>query len=68
MPTLDYETSARLVIDFQSRLMPAIEDADAVVANIRRLLDAAELLGVPMLFTENAGGCRGQYFCNSASD
>jgi nicotinamidase-related amidase len=46
-----------LVIDFQSRLMPAIDDAAAVVANARRLLDAAELLGVPMLFTEqNADG------------
>lgn len=57
MPALDRETSALLVIDFQSRLMPAIEDATAVVANARRLLDAAELLGVPALFTEqNAGG------------
>ena len=41
-----------LVIDFQSKLMPAIEDAARVVANARRLLDAAELLGVPILFTE----------------
>lgn len=57
MPALDRETSALLVIDFQSRLMPAIEDAAAVVANARRLLDAAELLGVPVLFTEqNADG------------
>jgi nicotinamidase-related amidase len=57
MSALDRETSALLVIDFQSRLMPAIEDAAAVVANARRLLDAAELLGVPMLFTEqNADG------------
>jgi nicotinamidase-related amidase len=57
LPALDRETSALLVIDFQSRLMPAIEDAAAVVANARRLLDAAELLGVPVLFTEqNADG------------
>jgi nicotinamidase-related amidase len=57
MPALDRETSALLVIDFQSRLMPAIEDAAAVVANARRLLDAADLLGVPVLFTEqNADG------------
>jgi nicotinamidase-related amidase len=57
MPALNRETSALLVIDFQSRLMPAIEDAAAVVANARRLLDAAELLGVPALFTEqNADG------------
>jgi|SRR5579863_1968740 len=57
MPALDRETSALLVIDFQSRLMPAIEDAAAVVGNARRLLDAAELLSVPILFTEqNAKG------------
>ena len=57
MPVLARETSALLVIDFQSRLMPAIEDAAAIVANARRLLDAAELLGVPVLFTEqNADG------------
>lgn len=57
MPAIARETSALLLIDFQSRLMPAIEDGAAVVANARRLLDAAELLGVPVLFTEqNAKG------------
>ena len=57
MPALDRDTSALCVIDFQTRLMPAIEDSTAVVANARRLLDAADLLGVPVLFTEqNAGG------------
>jgi nicotinamidase-related amidase len=50
MPALDRDTSALLVVDFQTRLMPAIEDGAAVVANARRLLDAAELLGVPALF------------------
>lgn len=57
MPALDRETSALLVIDFQLRLMPAIEDGVSVVANARRLVDAAELLDVPILFTEqNADG------------
>lgn len=57
MPALDRDTSALLVIDFQSRLMPAIAEGAAVVANARRLIDAAELLGVPVLFTEqNADG------------
>src|SRR5947207_1212292 len=38
-------------------LMPAIEGGAAVVANARRLLKAAEMFGVPVLFTEqNAGG------------
>ena len=55
MHALDRDTSALLVIDFQSRLMPAIEDAAAVVANARRLLDAAELLGVPIQILVTVG-------------
>ena len=57
MPAIDRETSALLLIDFQSRLMPAIEDGHAVLTNARRLIDAAQILGVPLLFTEqNAKG------------
>lgn len=52
MLTLDRESSALLVIDFQGRLMPHIADGPAAVANARRLLDAAALLKVPVLFTE----------------
>jgi nicotinamidase-related amidase len=52
MHTLKSETTALLVIDIQLRLMRVIEDADAVIANTKRLLDAAALLGVPALFTE----------------
>ncbi len=57
MPALDRDACALLLVDFQARLMPAIEDGAAVVANARRLLDAAVLLDVPMLYTEqNAPG------------
>jgi nicotinamidase-related amidase len=57
MLTIDPVTSTLLIVDFQTRLMPAIEGGAAVVANARRLLDAAEMFGVPVLFTEqNAGG------------
>lgn len=52
MRTIDRETSALLVVDFQTRLMPAIEDGAAVIANARRLIDAAALLDVPVQFTE----------------
>src|SRR5690242_9714348 len=52
MLTLDRNNSALLLIDFQSRLMPAIEDGAAAVANAKRLLDAAQLLDVPVLVTE----------------
>jgi len=57
MPTINRESAALLAVDFQSRLMPAIDDGIQVVANARRLLDAAEMLQVPILFTEqNANG------------
>ncbi len=49
MRTIDRETSALLVVDFQARLMPAIEGGAAAVANARRLLAAADMLGVPAL-------------------
>jgi nicotinamidase-related amidase len=52
MLTIDRTRSALLLIDFQSRLMPAIADGEAVVANARRLLDAARLLDVPVVVTE----------------
>ncbi|MCE4225163.1 isochorismatase family protein [Methylobacterium sp. C25] len=52
MLTLDRERSTLLVIDFQARLMPHIEDGEAAIANARRLLDAAALMDVPILFTE----------------
>ena len=57
MLTIDAQTSTLLVVDFQSRLMPAIDQGEAAVANARRLIDAAALLEVPTLFTEqNARG------------
>src|SRR5438067_598813 len=52
MLTLDRANSALLLIDFQSRLMPAIAGSETVVANARRLLDAARLLDVPVVVTE----------------
>lgn len=54
---IDRDRSALLVIDFQAKLMPVIEAREAVVANARRLIDGAAILGVPVLFTEqNAAG------------
>jgi nicotinamidase-related amidase len=52
IPAIERETSLLLMIDFQTRLMPAIDERAAVIANARRLIDAAELLEVPILFTE----------------
>ena len=52
MPAINRKRSILLVVDFQSRLMPAIEDGAAVIRNAMRLLDAAKLLEVQVLFTE----------------
>jgi nicotinamidase-related amidase len=57
MLAIDRDSSALLIVDFQSRLMPAIEDGATIVANARRLLHAAGMFAVPVLFTEhNAAG------------
>ena len=60
MPAINSEHSILLVVDFQSRLMPAIEDGAVLIANAQRLIDAAELFHIPILFTEqNAEGLGG---------
>ena len=41
-----------LLVDFQQRLVPAIHDAETVVARAVRLAEAAQLLGVPVCATE----------------
>lgn len=57
MRTIDRRTSLLLVVDFQSRLMPAITDGTAAVENAKRLMAAASLFEVPVLLTEqNARG------------
>ena len=46
------ERSVLLLIDLQERLMPAVHDGDCVVATAARLAEAARLLDVPVLATE----------------
>ena len=46
------ENSILLVIDFQERLMPAINEGDEVEKNAARLVAGCGLLGVPMIATE----------------
>ncbi len=52
MHTVDPRSSMLVVIDLQARLLPAIDGAASVIANARRLVAAAALLEVPILFTE----------------
>jgi hypothetical protein len=49
---LSAERAVLLLVDFQQRLMPAIHDGDTVVARAVRLAEAATLLDVPVLATE----------------
>ncbi|MCP5159680.1 MAG: hydrolase [Gammaproteobacteria bacterium] len=46
------ETSCLLVVDFQERLMPAIHNADSVVANGAWLVQIAQRLKIPVLVSE----------------
>ena len=57
---LDAEESQLLLVDFQSRLLPAISDGAAVLANARRLAQMAKLLGVPVWGTEQNPGRLGE--------
>ncbi|WP_444666254.1 isochorismatase family protein [Cereibacter changlensis] len=52
MLTLEAARSELLIIDIQTRLMPAIQEGPAVLARARQLVTAADRLGVPLLATE----------------
>jgi nicotinamidase-related amidase len=57
---LKRDGSVLLLIDLQQKLMPSIAGAEAVLRNARRLGEAARLLGVPVLATEqNPAGLGG---------
>ena len=49
---MQLERSIVLVVDFQERLMPAIHQADAVIANAIDLVRIAQRLEVPVLASE----------------
>lgn len=49
---IDAGASLLLLIDFQARLVPAIDQGAEAVRNAGRLLAAARIIGVPRLFTE----------------
>jgi nicotinamidase-related amidase len=49
---LERSESLLVVIDLQEKLMPVIDRADAVAANVERLIRGCRILDVPMLLTE----------------
>lgn len=52
MPFADAQHDLLLMVDFQTRLMPAIAAGQEVAAHAQRLLAAARLLRVPVVYTE----------------
>jgi len=49
---LELDDSQLLLVDYQGKLMPAIHEGPAVLANARRLVQMARLLQVPAFVTE----------------
>lgn len=52
MRTIDPARSTLLLVDLQERLVPAMDAAEAMVANAARLIAAAREVGVPLVVTE----------------
>ena len=49
---LHREQTALVVVDVQEKLLHAMHDADAALRNVRILVEGANILGVPVLVTE----------------
>ena len=52
MALIELDSSLLLIVDFQARLVPAIDQGAEAVDNARRLIEAARMLDVEMVFTE----------------
>lgn len=52
MRMLDAKTSALMVIDLQQKLLPVLHEGEETVRNTKRLIDAARLLDVRVMFSE----------------
>jgi len=51
-PKLERAKATLVIIDVQERLMPAISNREQVEQNIVRLVRGAQILGIPILITE----------------
>jgi nicotinamidase-related amidase len=52
IPRLELDDTALLVVDVQERLLPAMHNAVDVERQVGRMIDGANVLGVPILVTE----------------
>ena len=46
------DNAAFLMIDIQEKLLPVISGKDEIINNATKLMKAAEVLGIPMIYTE----------------
>jgi nicotinamidase-related amidase len=49
---IDPRRSVLVLVDYQQRLMPAIHEGERILAEAVRLADAARILGIPVIGTE----------------
>lgn len=49
---INKETTALLVIDVQEKLMPVVQDAEQIFANVNRLIKGVSTVNVPIVITE----------------
>ena len=49
---LDRRRSCLLVVDVQERLLPVIHENELLLQNIRRLVSGADILGLPIIVSE----------------
>lgn len=49
---LDRSTCALIIVDIQERLVPAMDHKDAIISNCLHLIEAAKLMNIPTLLTE----------------
>jgi len=49
---LSPENSLLVIVDVQERLLPAVLQGQQIIFNVRRLLEAAQAIGVPVVVTE----------------
>lgn len=49
---LNIEDTALIVIDFQEKLVRAMHDRDMLVQNVVKLIKGAQVIGLPILWTE----------------
>lgn len=52
MQVMRAERSTLVLVDYQARLLPALHDAERVAARAALLADAAQIMGVPIVGTE----------------